>query len=232
MDVRLVLEKGRARVREIRLRREETIVGRQKGSDLRIPSSEVSRRHCILSTQRGYLTVEDLDSANGTFLNGQPIKGKKVVRPGDRVRIGPLTFVVEYQLTQAAIDQLLAGDEVLEAVADDNDEVMVELVEDEAPAPAHIEDEGAPLPMSDDHDTARHEPGEEEAPEEVDPNAALPLAEDGADILDMDNKAAPWHLPEQDELRDILSELEQFDKSSPEVKARKKSSPEIETDKN
>src|SRR6266566_4189713 len=109
MDVRLVLEKGRARVRELRLRREETIVGRQKGSDLRIPSSEVSRRHCILSTQRGYLTVEDLDSANGTFLNGQQIKGKKVVRPGDRVRIGPLTFVVEYQLTQAAIDQLLAG---------------------------------------------------------------------------------------------------------------------------
>src|SRR5438876_709075 len=204
MDVRLVVEKGRARVREVRLRREETIVGRQKGSDLRIPSQEVSRRHCILSTQRGYLTVEDLDSANGTFLNGQRAEGKQVVRPGDRLRIGPLTFVVEYQLTQAAIDQLLTNDEAVEVVAADDEEMMVELVEEEAtPAPVEFDDEDGPLPMEE-KATVRHEAAEE------DPNAPLPLAEDGAEILDMDNNAAPWHLPERDELRDILSELEEI----------------------
>ena len=82
--------------------------------------------------------------------------------------------------------------------------MMVELVEAEAtPAPVEYDDEDAPLPMEE-KATVRHEAAE------ADPNAPLPLAEDGAEILDMDNNAAPWHLPERDELRDILSELEEM----------------------
>src|SRR4051812_4473060 len=100
MDVRLVVEKGAARSRAIRLHSEETIVGRRHGCDLRIPSASVSRRHCLLSFRDGFLSVEDLLSANGTYLNGERVAGKQVVRPGDRLDVGPVTFVVEYQLTQ------------------------------------------------------------------------------------------------------------------------------------
>src|SRR4051794_9570738 len=139
MDVRLVLEKKRKRIQVLHLHSEETVVGRQKGCDLRIPSAEVSRRHCILSTQKGYLTVEDLESANGTYVNDQLIAGKQAVRPGDRITIGPVTFLAEYQLTQAAIDSMLAEEGGIEVVDD------VEEVHDETAAVEVIEDEDQPL---------------------------------------------------------------------------------------
>src|SRR6516162_9247472 len=102
MQIRLVVKKGRTPMRTIELSHAETIIGRQRGCKLRIPSAEVSRRHCILSAQYGYVTVEDLDSANGTFLNGKRIMGKQVVRPNDSLEVGPLTFLVQYELTSAA----------------------------------------------------------------------------------------------------------------------------------
>src|SRR5207244_4199000 len=81
---------------------EETIVGRRRDCDLRIRSSEVSRRHCLLSFQDGVLHVEDLDSVNGTFVNGVRVSGRQVVRPGDRLDVGPIQFLVEYALSREA----------------------------------------------------------------------------------------------------------------------------------
>ena len=51
------------------LRSEETIVGRQRGCDLRIPSPLVSRRHCRLSFRDGCLILEDLASVRATIEN-------------------------------------------------------------------------------------------------------------------------------------------------------------------
>jgi pSer/pThr/pTyr-binding forkhead associated (FHA) protein len=104
MDVQLIVEKGPARIHAIKLRGSETLVGRQKGCNVRIPSAEVSRRHCLLRFAEGKLSIEDLNSANGTFLNDAPIKGKRVVEPGDRLRIGPITFAVEYEPMQVVKD--------------------------------------------------------------------------------------------------------------------------------
>jgi pSer/pThr/pTyr-binding forkhead associated (FHA) protein len=97
MDVKLVVEKGPARTKTVQLHREETLVGRRRDCDLCIPSSEVSRRHCILRFANGELSVEDLDSANGTYINDRRLTEKETVRPGDRLQIGPLTFRVRYQ---------------------------------------------------------------------------------------------------------------------------------------
>ena len=88
MEVHLVPETGAAG-RPIRLTKDESLIGRAKSNDVRIPSSEVSRCHCLLDTKEGYLVAEDLGSANGTLLNGEPIDGRQIVRPGDRLRIGP-----------------------------------------------------------------------------------------------------------------------------------------------
>jgi pSer/pThr/pTyr-binding forkhead associated (FHA) protein len=57
----------------------------------------VSRLHCrLLVGADGLVRVEDLGSVNGTLINGTPIHGLEVVRPGDRLGLGPVTFVVEY----------------------------------------------------------------------------------------------------------------------------------------
>src|SRR5947209_18618036 len=106
MDVRLVIEKGRTRTREVRLPAEESIIGRQRGCTVRIPSAEVSRRHCVLRLEDGYLSIQDLGSVNGTFLNGMRVVNREVVRPGDHLEVGPVRFVVEYELTPAALDHL------------------------------------------------------------------------------------------------------------------------------
>jgi pSer/pThr/pTyr-binding forkhead associated (FHA) protein len=97
MDVKLRVIKGSQRTAEIVLRREETFIGRQSGCGLRIPAASVSRLHCRLCAYDGRVTVEDLGSANGSFLNGVRISGVAVVRPGDQLEIGPVVFVVDYQ---------------------------------------------------------------------------------------------------------------------------------------
>jgi hypothetical protein len=109
MDVMLIIEKGKAPAKKIRVRRQATVIGRRRDCDLCIPSAEVSRRHCVLHCQDGYVTVEDLDSVNGTLLNGARIGSKEVVYPGDRLAIGPMNFTVQYQLSQSAKAMLQAG---------------------------------------------------------------------------------------------------------------------------
>src|SRR5208282_2646842 len=106
MEVRLVMESGGSRKRALRLRSAETIIGRRHDCDLRIKSAEVSRRHCLVSIHDGYVTVEDLDSVNGTFLNGKRVLAKQTVRPGDYLEIGPARFVVEYEITQETLEQI------------------------------------------------------------------------------------------------------------------------------
>jgi pSer/pThr/pTyr-binding forkhead associated (FHA) protein len=95
MYVQLTIIDGPARTASVRLKKADTLVGRQKGCDIRIPSNEISRRHCILSAEHGTVVVEDLNSANGTYLNGERISGRQKLKAGDRLRIGTLTFRID-----------------------------------------------------------------------------------------------------------------------------------------
>ena len=72
------------------------IVGRDTGIGAVIGDTCVSRRHAKIGRgQAGRPTIEDLGSANGTFLNGAPVKAPQVVRPHDRITLGDTTLVVE-----------------------------------------------------------------------------------------------------------------------------------------
>jgi pSer/pThr/pTyr-binding forkhead associated (FHA) protein len=66
----------------------------------------------LLTISAGQLSVEDLTSANGTFLNDQRVSGIQLVNSGDQLRIGNLTFLVQMQSTKTA---LAALDTALEA---------------------------------------------------------------------------------------------------------------------
>jgi pSer/pThr/pTyr-binding forkhead associated (FHA) protein len=194
MNFRLVIEKGPTKTRTIRIRIQETVIGRQHGCDLRIPSKTVSRRHCLLSFQDGYLTAEDLDSANGTLLNGELINGKEVVRPGDRLEIGPLVFVVEYQLTQQAIELLAANEE---AELEELEEVFAE--DDDVTEFAECVPE---LDAEDDTEKAKVEPGDP-TPAELE----VPAEAGNESVVVLDD-SEPFRLPDDGELRDILSKLD------------------------
>jgi pSer/pThr/pTyr-binding forkhead associated (FHA) protein len=195
MDITLVLEKRRKRSQSFHLRRAETVVGRQQGSGLRIPSAEVSRRHCLLRVEEdGYLTVEDLDSVNGTYLNGERVSGVEVVRPGDRLQIGPVTLVAEYQLTQAALDRILAGP----------DAEVVE--EDEEAVEAVVEEEEALVEPLGDEECVTHTPANPDPPLPMDE----PLADPAESVVKLDENEM-WALPQEGDLRDLLSQLDGTD---------------------
>lgn len=72
----------------------ELYVGRE-GQQLTVEDSEMSRRHAVLRVTAGTMTVEDLDSRNGTFVNERRIAAVTTLAPGDVVRFGTTSFTVE-----------------------------------------------------------------------------------------------------------------------------------------
>ncbi len=74
----------------------EMTIGRNPGNDLRINNPSISRKHARLSydMQSGQVSIADLKSSNGTYVNGNRVQGQVLV-DGDRIRVGefPLDFL-------------------------------------------------------------------------------------------------------------------------------------------
>lgn len=92
---RLILESGGER-REIRITGPIT-VGRAKTATISIDDMILSREHTLFYIERGAFFVKDLESKNGTFLNGNLLRQPERLRHGDRIKAGPalITFVSE-----------------------------------------------------------------------------------------------------------------------------------------
>ena len=65
-----------------------TIIGRGLDADIIIDSAKISRLHVRVIVKGDEVEIEDLNSKNGTFVNGERIRQKKTVRPGDSIKIG------------------------------------------------------------------------------------------------------------------------------------------------
>ena len=70
------------------------LVGREEDCHLRPNSDLVSRHHCVFTVDDFSVRLRDLGSTNGTFVNGERLKGAVMLRQGDRVLIGKLDFEV------------------------------------------------------------------------------------------------------------------------------------------
>lgn len=73
-------------------------IGRAVGVDFIVDASLVSRVHCRLTAGASEIEVLDLDSTNGTFVNGLPVQKRALVKAGDRIGVGRL----ELEVTQGA----------------------------------------------------------------------------------------------------------------------------------
>ena len=80
--------------REVSLGTEALVVGRAATSDIVLPADMVSRAHCRLSPDPTGVTVEDLQSTNGTFLAGKRLSAPTLLPPGTALRIGPYTLTL------------------------------------------------------------------------------------------------------------------------------------------
>jgi len=62
-------------------------LGRGSGTPLRLNDNAVSRKHCLFEISPPHVTLIDLQSANGTFVNGESISKKRLAN-GDKIQVG------------------------------------------------------------------------------------------------------------------------------------------------
>jgi pSer/pThr/pTyr-binding forkhead associated (FHA) protein len=89
----LVITAGTASGRRLSLG-DELVIGREVSGEGKLNDDhELSRRHArVARDTTGQLTIEDLGSANGTFVNGERVRGHQVLKVGDSVQIGSTTL--------------------------------------------------------------------------------------------------------------------------------------------
>ena len=74
---------------------EGALLGRGDQADIVLEDSFASSRHARLVPHGDVIVLEDLGSTNGTYLNGEPLRGPQPLHPGDRIRIGDSEFTFE-----------------------------------------------------------------------------------------------------------------------------------------
>ncbi len=116
---KLKLELEAVTVREYELSDEPLFIGRHPSNAIVLDDSTVSGRHAaILPEPSPYLDhglqffIEDLDSTNGTLINGLPLKRKTLLSNNDQIQVGRqlLVFVDETATDPGRTDILLPDD--------------------------------------------------------------------------------------------------------------------------
>jgi len=210
MKVRLVLIRKRKRVWTAQLRQTEATLGRAHGCTVRIPSAQVSRLHCRLRMANGVVTVEDLESVNGTFINGKRIRDPEVVHPGDHLSVGPVTFAVEYELSTTTL-RPLSDAEDHEARETESEIYVVEEADWQA-------EQEPPLITAADIEVVEEPSPKKKKKEKKQPPRTEPLDVEG----ETDVETVPLadeedlHLSDSGTLRDFLVELDNADSHSSE----------------
>jgi diguanylate cyclase (GGDEF)-like protein len=69
------------------------VIGRAPNAGLRIAEEGVSRHHARIRREAEAMFVEDLESRNGTYVNGERITGARSLEEGDKIQIGPVTVL-------------------------------------------------------------------------------------------------------------------------------------------
>lgn len=105
MKVKLKVQGGTHTGKEIAISSEKFLIGRSESCQLRPKSESVSRKHCIIVFKDNRVLIQDLKSRNGTYVNDVrlPVDKAKVLKGGDQLRVGKLSFevVIEHGLQAA-----------------------------------------------------------------------------------------------------------------------------------
>ncbi len=92
MNPRLIAINGSLKGTTFALNEDQISIGRESASDVTLSHSSVSRRHCLIKRNGGEFLICDLDSYNGTFVNGVPIKEQTLMH-ADQIKIGSIALL-------------------------------------------------------------------------------------------------------------------------------------------
>ena len=94
MHLRMKVVKGKPHGHCLQFPIGEFMFGRGPECDVRPNSDLVSRQHCLLHVTDEGALLRDLDSRNGTLINGQLLHGERNLIHGDTIQLGPLVLEV------------------------------------------------------------------------------------------------------------------------------------------
>jgi predicted component of type VI protein secretion system len=117
MNLVLVVTRRTAPLTEIPVRRFPFLIGRDPNCHLRPATPLVSARHCAIDYRDDHCLIRDLNSTNGTSLNGQRIQAETELHDGDKLRVGPLKLEVHLETAAALAPQ---PDPVAKSDSDDD----------------------------------------------------------------------------------------------------------------
>ncbi len=72
----------------------EVTIGRMKGNDIVLPKGNVSKKHARIYRRNGALLIDDLDSTNGTYVNGRKVDSDHEIADNDKIYIGDFILQV------------------------------------------------------------------------------------------------------------------------------------------
>ena len=72
---------------------EQMVIGRGQNAEIQIIDEGISRRHARVFVNGQSVLIEDCGSTNGTFLNGQKLGGREVLKDGDKIQVGSTTIL-------------------------------------------------------------------------------------------------------------------------------------------
>lgn len=125
MSVRLKVLRGASAGKEVAIQGPRFFIGRSEECNLRANSDAISRKHCAIVIEDQDVTIRDLGSQNGTYVNGSRIEGVQKLQMGDQLRVGPLEFLVTHT-EKAVVKQTKPTADLEEA----NDDEMAGMVND------------------------------------------------------------------------------------------------------
>src|SRR5690606_25174286 len=98
------------------------LIGRSEEADLAVADPEVSRRHARLMIADGSVSLIDLDSHNGTRVNGAPLEdGSCALQSGDALTIGTATLVLHAARVTPLVSRLLEPEALRQRIEEELD---------------------------------------------------------------------------------------------------------------
>ena len=119
----LFIIKGADQGKRFELKAKVVGLGRDNSNPIRLHDNEVSRRHAEVRRVEDAFKVVDLSSANGTFLNDEPID-QSPLRPGDQIRVGQTVLLFQDSINEAGRELTARVDMLGRASPDDRSAIL------------------------------------------------------------------------------------------------------------
>lgn len=180
-------------------------IGRMGDTDLCLPDDSVSRCHAELTrTAEGSYTIKDLNSSNGTYLNGSRISAPEEIKASDLLKVGNVLINVEEHIDSETTPRIIPDfdDPTLKLISLDDEFACAEedypgsLATAPAETPLSMEDTGEVLLKSAFAEEPVHQPGDL-----VDKDTS-----EGAGVVES-SREEEWNDVENDGLEDLHSRI-------------------------